>query len=523
MQDRQYSIKKNPKMLQESFIAASQFMALFYKIEAPNPEQYFTLAAAHYTLAQKPDISRKRCKMHLNSSITLLQNLTHSYQNDQGVSLLANCYARRAEIFEAEEKLPQALQDYVKVLAIFEKSSLKTSTNTTTNTTTDTTTDTTITMDFDRLLIAQTSISIADLIVNHEVSSEGERGANSACDKLEHSAKLHPPIWYIEKALENLSKLPIEEDEILLTQAYAHQIAAMAIANKDLNQAFEHYRLSLQKAFRASNKAACQILGDIYNGLGILYEEQDKDVVIEKSVSKTMDHAMVYFAIALFFYPCYENQENHETQGSNGNQVNQGQGNPGHGNPKNQNPGNQENLSNQGNPKKHSTHNEESEQFTAFPILNQDNCPEPPYSQSQYSESTDLDIHGCPEMLDIIYDSIHRALDPYPYPLPLTLIQNLIDALIFAYFCMMDGSLPNQELFFKLKEKECLDRFAQHIFWLLAEFQRRENRQGRFAVLVENDTRNFADNIQERVFNFLNRPQKNNVVQIKKSCSIPKN
>lgn len=455
MQKRYNCFKKNQKILKASFLTARQFIDLFYHIDSPSNEEYFTLATAHYTLALQQNLSKNLCKMHLNSSITLLQNLPKADRCSHWQSLIANSYAKRAELLEQEDVLPQALNDYLRILALFEphlnlkhspvnphsNSNILNATNTT-NTTQNQPVNR---FDSDRLLIAQTAISVADLILNQCFAVE-----------LYVDLALKEPIFYINTALENLSKLPQEEDEILLTLAYAQQISALAAAanHQDFPQALIRFRLALKYAFKASSKRSCHILGDIYNSLGLLFEQQNLCLTIEPETDQQSDHAFIYFALALFFCP---------TQTLIDNPI-----------------------------------------FTDYQHHQLNRNPE-------FTECTDGQ-----EFLDIIFDNIHRTLEYNPYPISIEVLRDLIDALIYVYFCLIDNTLPNQAISKLLKQKEPLDHFVQHIYWLFSEYNRRKNQKSSLLSFMDEIEQNLSQDISDKICDFFNAPKKDNVIQFRK-------
>lgn len=436
MQEQYYTIKKNQPVKLESIAAAKQCVALFYKIESPDVDQFFNLAAAHFTLSQQHTLSNKHCRMHLNSSITLLQKirpLNNSTKNKGAwLSLLANSYAKRAELSEMEDGLSQALNDYLRILDLFEANTINNiqfhSMNSKQNSAASSSAID-FTSNLDRLLIAQTALSIADLVVNQLISEE-------TCDSL----NIKKPIYYINLALETLSKLPKEEDEIIITLAFAHQMLALATASQDFNLALSRYRISLSHAFSATPKAACQILGDLYNSLGLLYEMDSQDLLIAPDLNKGSDHAMIYFSIALFFCPIPDLTENN--------------------------------------------------------IL-------PEYPDSH-------------ELIDIILNSIHRTLDLYPYPLGLAVMEDFIDALIFVYYCIIDRCLPNEVLANRFTQADFLDFFAQHIYWLVSEYNRRINKQSSLLSYIEDSENNLGSSVSNNLEVFFNKPKTNNVFQFKR-------
>lgn len=163
-------------------------------------------------------------------------------------------------------------------------------------------------------------------------------------------------------------------------------------------------------AFRAEPLAACQILGDIYNSLGLLYEQYFQRCPIQKASSCLNEQALIYFGIATFF-SANDAEAEAEEEGS--------------------------------------------------------------------------------YLVDAVFETIYRALDPFLAPLFPTVMGDFIDALIFIYYCIVDNTLPNQDQFYPLNQTEILKLYAQHIYWLVVEYQRRENLDARlleWANLTEIDT-----------------------------------
>lgn len=343
-----------------SVSAAKKYIDMFYQLRRPTTEQRCMLAAAHYTLALQDNIPTTHCKMHTNTAITLLQNVRN--RTEELNSMIASAYFKRAELFEQENSFDSAAQDYQKIIAIFEHlqdiSSLSPQ---------------------DKLLIAQSAISLADLLLHQHM-------------------EVHPefhPLFYVNQSLKYLSDLPREQEEIWTTLAYAHQIAGLALASIDRIEAKESFRTAISMAFRTDPKIACQMLADIYNSLGLLYEQQFIECPIQKVPANVIDHALLYFGMALLFQSTEEEE-----------------------------------------------FGEEGREF---------------------------------ELIDTIFDCIYRVLDPYLPELSKTVTHDLIDALIFAYYCVSDELLPNPNLCQKLKNTEVLGVFSQHIYGLVIETFRREH------------------------------------------------
>lgn len=368
--------------------AAKKYITLFYQVATPNEEQQSMLAAAHYTLALQQDIPVSHCKMHTNAAITLLQNLPH--RNHDLDSMMANAYFKRAELFEQENAFQAAGLDYQRTLMVFKQDIIKELS------------------DEDKLILAQSAISIADLILNEEVDASQYKNTH--------------PLFYVNKSLEFLSCLPKTEDETWTTLAYAHQVAGLSLSHIDIEDAKEAFRTAIAMTFKTEPKVACRMLGDIYNSLGLLYEQQFNQCPIQNMPRNVQDHAILYFILGLIFNP-----------GENG-----------------------------------------------------------------YSLQED------PPLLDTLFETIYRILDPFLSPLSSAVTRDFIDALIFIYHCVTDDILPNQTLGQQLAEPETFNTFAQHIYWLVEEnFYREHAESGLLKAIQPCDYDLFLD-LSETLSSLLN-------------------
>lgn len=259
------------KTVDYSVNAAKNYISLFQKIIAPSEEQNSMLAAAHYTLARQQNIPPSHCRMHTNAVITLLQNLNK--RGELQNSMMANAYFKRAELFEKENAYKAASQDYQKTLEVFENYH-----------------DIVNLSNEDKLILAQSAISLADLLLHQE-------------HEVKQVSKNQHPLFYVNKALEYLAELPKTQDEIWTTLAYAHQVAGLALSPMDIQDAKEAFRTSIAMSFKTEPLIACRMLGDIYNSLGLLYEQEFRQCPIKKVSCSLNDQAMIYLAIALFFTP----------------------------------------------------------------------------------------------------------------------------------------------------------------------------------------------------------------------------
>jgi len=245
--------------------SAQRLIALFHDVEHPSDEQKILLGAAHYTLALQ-DTSIPRSKMHLNSAITRLHNTRNRTPN--WFSLIANAYVKRAELLELENGYTTAIQDYQRALDVFEYRPYTTL------------------LDTDKLLLAQSAISIADLSLHV---------------KLEEPTPFHP-LSYVNKALAYLSKIP-RAASVRTTLAYANQMAGVALTPTDRHAAMRALRTAMAHAFQAESEAACRILSDIYDNMGLLYATYFETCAIQTIPPYYCDAAKLYFQMALLFGP----------------------------------------------------------------------------------------------------------------------------------------------------------------------------------------------------------------------------
>jgi len=279
-----HASKLKHRAIKNSVAAAKRFISILHHEKSINLEQQAMLAAAHYTLALQQSISSYRSKMHLNSTITLLQNIARENKEDKQsqhpnwISLLANAYTKRAELLEYEHEFTVAMKDYHRALELFDMLPHPLS-------------------NADRLQLAQCAISIADLEVNtqnlnNNFQNQGTDNSTNSIDSINSLNSTHSinsvnsfnslvhPLFYVNKALENLLALNQEGEEIWTTLSYAHQIAGIALIPLDVIEAAEAFRTAVSMAFKATPKAACRLLGDIYNSIGLLYEQHAETYLI---------------------------------------------------------------------------------------------------------------------------------------------------------------------------------------------------------------------------------------------------
>jgi len=263
-------------------LAAQKFIQLFEQVPRPNEEQRAILAAAYYTLATQQNISCNRSKMHVNAAIVLLKNINIKNRKANWNSQIAHAYFKRAEILEERSSFQLASRDYQHAIQALERAHSGLAIE-----------------DDDRLLLAQSAISIADLIVNEQIE------VNNKALELSH------PLFYINKALEHLAQTTDMSDDIWATLAYAHQTAGLALGPQYFEEAKEAFRIALLMAFKTENVRICPLLADIYTCLGLLYEQRYQSCPIEKISNNMLDHAILYFGFSLLFTPD-ENDEDPE-------------------------------------------------------------------------------------------------------------------------------------------------------------------------------------------------------------------
>lgn len=378
--------------------AAHKFIHLFDHLKRPSEEQRTILATAYYTLATQNNISCHRQKMHVNSAITLLKNIKTQKRDNHWGPQIARAYFKRAELLEAKEAFLLATHDYQEAITVLEQFENEI-----------------ILDDADRLLIAQSAISIADLIVNEEIDDK--------------TLNLQPPLFYINKALEHMAELSYSNDNVLSTYAYAHQIAGISLSVNYFEESKNAFRVALRMAFKTEIISICPLLVDVYTCLGLLYEQEYEKYPINNTPEYLLDHAVVYYGLALLFSPSETGYNNEE-------------------------------------------------------ILT----------------------------LDSLFDLIYRVLDPYISPLSHEITCDLIDALIFAYYCIYDKLLPNKLLEQEISKDDTLNSYAQHIYWLLSEAYYKKNPRVGLTYLNILPNPNIDNQlIAEDISSIIQTKEKNNV------------
>jgi tetratricopeptide (TPR) repeat protein len=279
--------------------AAQKFVSLFEQVVKPNEEQRAMLAAAYYTLSTQQNISLSRCKMHVNSAITLLKDIQVKARKENWNSQIAHAYFKRAELFEEKNAFQSASLDYQRAMDALEHSMNHTLNYTLNDTfghfSVDSMDDPNPNMDnpyiddYDRLLFAQSAISIADLIVNGQINAKDNHFSH--------------PLFYVNKALEQLADVVKVNDDIWTTQAYAHQIAGIALSREHFEESKDAYQTAISVAFNTESLCIGPLLSDIYICLGLLFEQQHQSCPIVKNESTLLDQAMIYYGLALLFNP----------------------------------------------------------------------------------------------------------------------------------------------------------------------------------------------------------------------------
>jgi len=249
--------------------AAQKFIRLFQEAKHTNEEQAAMLATAYYTLATLQSLSTNQSKMHINAAIALLKKIDAYKRKENWSAQIAHAYFKRAELWEEKQNFILAIDDYCQVIRVLEETSTQLD-------------------DEDRLLLAQAAISIADIIVN---------------DQIRDKNIFSHPLSYINKALEHLTKIVQYDDDVLITEAYAHQIAGISLSAQHFEEAKEAFRIALTTAFQIDAHRIFPLLTDVYTCLGLLYEQHYQRCPIQKVSDVLLDQAMIYFGLSLLFSP----------------------------------------------------------------------------------------------------------------------------------------------------------------------------------------------------------------------------
>jgi tetratricopeptide (TPR) repeat protein len=286
-------------LLGQPIYHAQRFIKLFHQVESPNEEQRLMLAAAHYMLANQLDISLPLCRFHANSAVTVLQNIQNKKESWQ--SQIAQAYFRRAELLEEENAYCAASHDYQRAIEAIENQALLE---------TDPPQDAIPIFDkvkasyraglsdHDKLMLSKCAISIADLIINDQITYQQVKHAH--------------PLFYINKALEYLNEIQEHDEEMFAIQSYAHQLAGIALNVCDFDASKGALQEALHMAFKSDPDKTYHLLTDIYNCLGLLYESKFKNNIIQNPKYVDLDEAMIYFGIALLFTKTYADDDEEE-------------------------------------------------------------------------------------------------------------------------------------------------------------------------------------------------------------------
>ncbi len=113
------------------------------------------------------------------------------------------------------------------------------------------------------------------------------------------------------------------------------------------------------------------------------------------------------------------------------------------------------------------------------------------------------DSEDCAWLINGLFDTVYRVLDPYAPTLSPTVVRDFIDALVFGYFCIVDGILPNQALCQKLQQQDLSNTYAQHIHWLVAESFYNSHPDCRLIRLAKTSSINLHSEIAESFETFM--------------------
>lgn len=120
------------------------------------------------------------------------------------------------------------------------------------------------------------------------------------------------------------------------------------------------------------------------------------------------------------------------------------------------------------------------------------------FSTVELDESDD-----CAWLINSLFDAVYRVLDPYSPSLSDSVVRDFIDALVFGYFCVADGLLPNQTLCQKLQQQDLSNTYAQHIHWLVAESFYNSHPNCRLLRLAETGSMDINSEIAESFDRFM--------------------
>lgn len=384
---------------------AKRFVHLFERTKPPVNEQQALLAAAYYTLSVDESASHSQSNIHINSAIALLKKIPRPLRKNNWNSQIAHAYFKRAELLEDKAAFGSAIYDYQQVMVAFEANRQD------------------YLNDKDKLILAQSAISIADLLVT---------------DHTKENTSVSHPLFYINKGLEYLANVTETDQETWATHAYAHRIAGVILSVGNFAEAKEAFRVALLMAFKSDNSRVCPLLADLYSLLGLLYEQNYEACPIQKDAVSFLDHARIYFELSLLFTPSQEEEDDNETD---------------------------------------------------------------------Y-------VLGVESLFELIY----RVLDPSLSELTYQPVSDLIDALIYAFICVIDKVLPNKNLEQQLDHPDVLDTYAQHVHWLLIEAYRRKHIDEYFIQIMDFKPVKFEVDAEQVFFLMQNQGVRENVYYLPTFC-----
>lgn len=197
-------------------------------------KQKINLAKAHFTLSQSPKLSPAKTRLHLNSCISILNQVRRrSYSWAHDISL---AYQRRAQSFEEEGKLEVALIDYKKILNIL-KRVRKLSAD-------------------DYTLLAECNLAIADILIFQ--SSEKPEILDSS-------------YAHANKAINCLLKANNFSQDLLSCLVYAHQTAGIAASENNFDKALSNFRTALNIIYNSNIEEPSELVAETFRYLSLVY------------------------------------------------------------------------------------------------------------------------------------------------------------------------------------------------------------------------------------------------------------
>jgi hypothetical protein len=249
---------------------AEEFIAYYQYTPPPTEAHQALLAAAHSTLACRPQTSFSRSKMHVNSAIVILKQITQRKQN--WYSLIARTYFLRAELLEEESDFYGAAIDYLLAVEALEDSISQK-----------------LLSAEDIYLLAKAYLNTANLLILHCITRE--------------DLALSHPLFYINRTLESLNKIKNFDKEHYLTQVSAHTIAGIALSHIDLKEAETAFQLALLLSYQINGKETYPLLAELYHRLGLLHEQQYKNTFLHLKEYSSLEEVKLYFNLSEFFRP----------------------------------------------------------------------------------------------------------------------------------------------------------------------------------------------------------------------------